>query len=69
MVKTKTGHHAASPEALPLPRGKTSTAERLRDPAHAASTRDTLRSIASHELDPYSAADRLLASLGEDAPG
>ncbi len=32
MVKAKTGHHAASPEAPPLPRGKTSTAERLQDP-------------------------------------
>ena len=41
--------------------------ERLREPAHASSTEATLRAIASHELDPYSAADRLLESLSVDA--
>ncbi len=43
--------------------------ERLRDPEHAASTQATLRSIAAHELDPYSAADRLLESLSVDSAG
>ena len=38
--------------------------ELLRDDSRADATRETLRAIAAHELDPYSAADRLLASLG-----
>jgi len=37
--------------------------ERLREPGLAAQTDETLRAIAAHEIDPYSAADRLLASL------
>ncbi len=35
----------------------------LRDGERVETTRATLRAIAAHELDPYSAADRLLASL------
>lgn len=46
--------------------------ERLRDRlaargAAAAATTTTLRDVAAHRLDPYAAADRLLASL-DDAP-
>jgi LAO/AO transport system kinase len=41
--------------------------DRLRDelhaPEHAAATAATMRSVASHELDPFAAADRLLAQL------
>ncbi len=37
--------------------------ERLREPRLALQTDETLRAIAAHEIDPYSAADRLLASL------
>lgn len=40
--------------------------DQLRDADHAAATATTLDSVASHDLDPYEAADRLLASL---APG
>jgi LAO/AO transport system kinase len=43
--------------------------ERLRDGARAETTQATLRAIASHELDPYSAADQLLESLAPKAPG
>jgi LAO/AO transport system kinase len=46
--------------------------ERLREPGLAAQTDETLRAIAAHEIDPYSAADRLLASLAateSDEPG
>lgn len=43
--------------------------ERLRDGARAETTQATLRAIASHELDPYSAADQLLESLAEKAGG
>jgi LAO/AO transport system kinase len=35
----------------------------LRDPALAASTRDTLAAVAAHRLDPYAAADALLGRL------
>jgi LAO/AO transport system kinase len=38
-------------------------AERLRAPALAARRDDTLRAVAGHELDPYTAADRLLEAL------
>jgi LAO/AO transport system kinase len=38
--------------------------ERLGDGAHRAETEKVLAAIASHELDPYSAADRLLDALG-----
>jgi GTPase len=37
--------------------------ERLRDAAHRDATQATLRRVASHEVDPYAAADELLASL------
>jgi LAO/AO transport system kinase len=41
--------------------------ERLRDRLHGAparpATESTLRAVAEHRLDPYTAADRLLASL------
>jgi LAO/AO transport system kinase len=41
--------------------------DRLRDelhaPAHAAATAATMREVAAHELDPFAAADRLLAQL------
>lgn len=40
--------------------------ERLRDARNASVTQATLRAIAAHELDPYTAADQLLASLAED---
>ena len=36
---------------------------RLRDPALDAAREATLRAVASHQLDPYAAADRLLALL------
>jgi LAO/AO transport system kinase len=36
--------------------------ERLRDGERGAVTEDTLRAVAAHELDPYSAAERLLRS-------
>jgi len=36
---------------------------RLTDPEHAASTDGLLRAVAAHELDPYAAADRLLAEI------
>jgi LAO/AO transport system kinase len=38
--------------------------ERLRAPGHWPTTERTLAQVARHELDPYSAADRLLARLG-----
>jgi len=43
--------------------------DRRRDGAGAETTQATLRAIASHELDPYSAADQLLESLAEKAGG
>ena len=42
-------------------------AERLRDrlaaPANASLMQSTLRAVAAHQLDPYAAADQLLAAL------
>jgi hypothetical protein len=38
---------------------------RLRDPARAEQRERTLRAVAAHEMDPYSAADALLAALTE----
>jgi LAO/AO transport system kinase len=43
--------------------------ERLHDPAHVAATAAALTDVAEHRLDPYAAADRLLAVLGEGRPG
>jgi LAO/AO transport system kinase len=44
-------------------------ADRLRGelhaPAHREATDTTMRAVAAHELDPFAAADRLLAELGE----
>jgi LAO/AO transport system kinase len=37
--------------------------ERLHDAAHAAATSETLDRVADHELDPYGAADALMARL------
>ena len=46
-------------------------ADRLRADLHEPATRDetdaTIRQVATHELDPFSAADRLLASLRSDS--
>jgi LAO/AO transport system kinase len=42
--------------------------ERLRDPAHRAATQAVLRKVAAHEIDPYAAADELLASLARNGP-
>ncbi len=42
--------------------------ERLRDPEHREATQAVLRRVAAHEVDPYGAADELLASLGRDGP-
>lgn len=39
--------------------------ERLHDPVHATATASLLTDVAEHRLDPYSAADRLLAEVGE----
>ena len=41
--------------------------ERLHDRAHAAATSATLGAVADHSLDPYGAADRLLADLASEA--
>jgi LAO/AO transport system kinase len=41
--------------------------ERLRDPAHRAGTEAAVAAVAAHEEDPYSVADRLLASLADPA--
>ena len=47
-------------------------ADRLRalldDPAREAATEEAIGLVADHSLDPYGAADRLLASLGIDRP-
>ena len=47
-------------------------AERLRDrlaaPANASLMQSTLRAVAAHQLDPYAAADQLLAALTEAEP-
>jgi LAO/AO transport system kinase len=37
--------------------------DQLHDAAHRAATAQTLAEVADHRLDPYEAADRLLASL------
>jgi LAO/AO transport system kinase len=39
----------------------------LHDPARATARDETLRAVAAHEIDPFTAADRLLALLGERA--
>ncbi|HEY8135982.1 MAG TPA: methylmalonyl Co-A mutase-associated GTPase MeaB [Candidatus Limnocylindrales bacterium] len=39
----------------------------LRDPGRATARDETLRAVAAHEIDPFTAADRLLALLGERA--
>ncbi len=44
-------------------------AERLRAPQLAAQRELTLRAVAAHEIDPYSAADELLALLGNGRTG
>ena len=36
---------------------------RLHDPTHRSATASTLRAVADHDLDPYAAADRLLADV------
>jgi LAO/AO transport system kinase len=62
--------HAGPPEAR-LARAEAQVwaivAERLRDdlraPSRSADTAETLRAVAEHQLDPYAAADRLLAAL------
>ena len=43
------------------------TREALRAPSHRAATEETLRAVAAHELDPYAAADTLLAA-GRETP-
>jgi LAO/AO transport system kinase len=40
--------------------------DRLHDGSHAGATEATLAEVADHRLDPYAAADRLLAILGDD---
>jgi LAO/AO transport system kinase len=40
--------------------------DRLLDAAHAAATAETLTEVADHRLDPYSAADRLLAAVATE---
>jgi LAO/AO transport system kinase len=44
-------------------------AARLADPARAAARDQTLAAVAAHEIDPFTAADRLLALLGRGAEG
>jgi LAO/AO transport system kinase len=44
-------------------------AARLADPARAAARDQTLAAVAAHEIDPFTAADRLLALLGRAAEG
>ena len=41
-------------------------AERLKSGPLAAETKRTLRAVADHELDPFAAADRLLAAIGRE---
>jgi LAO/AO transport system kinase len=43
-------------------------ADRLRDPALALEAAATLRAVADHELDPFAAADRLLAAIAREGP-
>jgi LAO/AO transport system kinase len=38
---------------------------RLHDPPRATTTSDVLDAVADHRLDPYAAADRLLADLAD----
>jgi len=40
--------------------------QRIHDPVREKETRALLRAVATHELDPYSAADALLSSLSHD---
>jgi len=40
--------------------------ERLAAPGRSAATRDIYDAVARHELDPFAAADRLLAAMSED---
>jgi hypothetical protein len=42
--------------------------ERLRGPAIAATTHDAIEGVAAHLVDPYAAADRLLAALRNEEP-
>jgi LAO/AO transport system kinase len=63
----------AAPSAAQLARAETQVsgllaervARRLRGPQHAARRAELLRAVASHALDPYAAADQLLALLSE----
>jgi LAO/AO transport system kinase len=41
----------------------------LRAPKHAGATEALMRRVASHELDPFSAADELLAGIRPGLPG
>ncbi len=41
-------------------------ADRLRSPRLAVEAGSTLRAVADHELDPFAAADRLLAAIGRE---
>jgi LAO/AO transport system kinase len=43
--------------------------ERLESPDRAGLTESTIAAVASHELDPYAAADRLLAGLDSEGSG
>ncbi len=43
--------------------------ERLGSPGRRRATDAAIEAVAGHELDPYAAADRLLADLGTDEPG
>ena len=42
--------------------------ERLRSPGVAAATVAAIEAVAAHEIDPYAAADRLLAALSREEP-
>ncbi len=42
--------------------------ERLRSPGVAAATDAAIDAVATHEIDPYAAADRLLAALRTEEP-
>ena len=42
--------------------------ERLRAPGVAAATEAAIEAVAAHEIDPYAAADRLLAALSPEEP-
>jgi LAO/AO transport system kinase len=45
-------------------------AEQLQSPDRAAQREETMRAVARHEIDPYTAADRLLSSIkAGDSPG